>query len=280
MKDLVLAILSSSALTLFLRAFSDESGSRYGILLGNYIACTMLAFLTAGNRSAMFFLSAGTVILGILAGIFFLLGLLAIQAGIAENGAALTAAFSKLGMCVPLLFSVVFFQERLRFFSACGILLAILAILIVHHDPARKKSPAGKLLVLTLLANGIADSFAKLFEVFASPAEENGYLFLVFLTAAFLTFLLFLRERKTEGKPITPKAFFFGLLAGFPNYFSSLFLLHALNALPAVFVYPAFCVGAILTVLVLSVILFRERLNAFQTAGLFLVIPALILLYL
>ena len=280
MKDLLLAILSSSALTLFLKAFSKDSENRYGILLGNYIACTMLAFLTAREKSVMFVLSKEAVILGILAGIFFLLGLLAIQAGVIRNGAALTSAFSKLGMTVPLLLSVLLFHERLRLTAAAGILLAVGAIFVVYYDPAGKGGTAASLLLFTLLANGIADSFAKLFEVFCTPAEENGYLFLVFLTAAILTLLLFLRERKTNGKTALPKTFLFGMLAGIPNYFSSLFLLHALGSLPAVFVYPVFSVGAILTVMVLSILLFREHLNTYQKAGLFLVILALILLYL
>lgn len=277
MTDLVLAILCSSALALFLKAASFESGNRYGILLGNYISCFTLAFLTAENKSAMFSLSGITVLLAILGGVFFLLGLIAIQKSIPENGAALTSAFSKLGMIVSLFLSVVFFREKITLYSLLGIGISLLAILVVNHDP-NHRGDVPVLLLFTLAVNGIADSFARLFREFCPSAEENGFLFLLFLTAGILTFLLSRKEKRDTGKSVSARAFLLGILAGVPNYYSSLFLIRALITLPAVFVYPVFSVGSILTIMTLSALLFHERLSSFQKGGLFLVILALVFL--
>ena len=277
MKYLLFAILCSSALTLFLRAFSEDSGNRYGILLGNYIACCALAFCTSQNRASLFSLSIGTIALCLYGGIFYLLGILAIQSSLRENGSALTSAFSKLGMTVTLTVSAIFFHETLSALSVLGIFIALAAILVINHDPDQHgKVPA--LLLITFAANGLADLFAKLFEEFCSPSEENGALFLLFFIAGILTFILSVRERHQTGKAITKAAFLTGILAGIPNYCASLFMIRALNCLPAVFVYPVFSVGTILTVMTCGSFLFHEHLNGFQKIGLLLVILALIFL--
>ena len=62
------------------------------------------------------------------------------------------------------------------------------------------------------------------------------------------------------------------------DFFSSKFLLGALESLSAVIVYPVFSVGTILTVTLAGVLLFRERLEKRQWIGMLLILAALVLL--
>ena len=273
MTSLILAIFCSSALALILKA-ADSSGNRYGILLGNYIVCAAIALVSCRFRIV---LSPVTAVLSISGGVLFLFGLLAMQRSISENGAALTSAFSKLGMIVSLFISVVFFHETLRPLPLAGIILSIPAILIIHHGSDNAGTKFG-LLLLTMLGNGLADSMARFFQAFGSPEQETSYLFLLFFTAGILTLILAVREWKTTGNPITPRSLLYGAAAGIPNYYSSLFLLHALAALPAVLVYPIFSGGTILTVMTVSALVFHERIDRLQKTGLALILAALVLL--
>ena len=274
MISLLLAILCSSALALILKA-ADSEGNRYGILLGNYIVCAVIALLSCRFQIV---LSPITAALGITGGILFLFGLLAMQKSISVNGASLTSAFSKLGMTVSLFISVVFFHETLRPVPLAGIFLSILAIFIIHHGTNDTSGTKFSLLLLTLLGNGLADSMARVFQAFGSPEQEESYLFVLFATAGILTFILALREWHRTNAPVTPRSLLYGAMAGIPNYFSSLFLIHALAVLPAVIVYPVFSGGTILTVIIASVLLFQERIDRIQKAGLVLVLAALVLL--
>jgi drug/metabolite transporter (DMT)-like permease len=274
MTSLFLAILCSSSLALILKA-ADSTGNRYGILLGNYIICAVIALVSCRFRIV---LTPVTAALGILGGFLFLFGLLAMQESISVNGASLTAAFSKLGMIVSLLISVIFFHETLRPLPLAGILLAVPAIFIIHHGKRDTAGAKFSLLLLTLLGNGLADSMARFFQAFGSPTQEESYLFVLFFTAGILTLILAVREWNRTNAPIAPHSLLYGAIAGIPNYYSSLFLIHALAALPAVIVYPVFSVGTILTVTTISALLFHERIDRVQKAGLILILSSLVLL--
>ena len=110
---LLLAALSSAALTLVLKWFRDPKGSRYGILLGNYLTCMLIAFIQMPDKSRFYQASPSTFLLGGIGGFLFVAGLVTMQSSVRQNGATLTSAFSKLGMLIPLLMSFLFFGSSL-----------------------------------------------------------------------------------------------------------------------------------------------------------------------
>lgn len=280
---LLLAAASSAALTLVLKWFRDPQGNPYGLLLGNYLTCALIAFIQMPDRAHFFDISASTLLLGCIGGVLFVAGLVLMQRSIRESGATLTSAFSKLGMLVPLFVSLLFFGESPGWLQAAGILLAIAAILVLNRNGAAQPGktggrPALFLLLLTLLVCGSSEGMMKVFEQLGNPAEDTRYFFILFLTAALLTAFLAIIEKRKSGKALRPAELFMGILAGIPNYFSSYFLLKALLFLPAMLVYPAFSVGTILLVMGISALFFRERLDKRQGAGLLLILAALVLL--
>ena len=277
LRNLLLAVFCSSALTLMLKAADMEKENRYAILLGNYLICTILSWVCAPDHSGFFSLSLTAVLLALCGGVLFLLGLISISRSIAVNGAAMTASFAKLGMTVTILISVVFFQEQIRFFTWLGILCSISAVIVIYQ-PSERSVISLSLLLFTLLTNGLADAMAKFFSALCQPQEENGFLFLLFSTAGILTLFLAFREKRHTGKPVVSKTFLYGCLAGIPNFFSSFFLIHALKELPAVAAAPLFSVGTIAAVLLVSVFFFHERLTPAQGKGMILIAAALVLL--
>ena len=284
---LVLAALSSAVLTLVLRLFRDPKGNRYGLILGNYLTCMMIAFLQLPEKGQLLRISTSTWLMSLIGGFLFVAGLVLMQSSVARNGATLTSAFSKLGLIVPLLLSFVFFQEVPTWLQLLGLGLALGAILLIYEKNGEEaESPAAAdqsskqlgLLLITLLAVGSSESMAKIFARLGNQAENSCYFFYLFLTAACLTFLLSRLEKKKNGKPLRPRELAAGILAGIPNYFSSYFLLKALLSLPAALVYPVFSVGSLLLVMAAGVLLFREKLGRRQLWGLLLILGALVLL--
>ena len=67
-------------------------------------------------------------------------------------------------------------------------------------------------------------------------------------------------------------------MIGVPNFFSSRFLLGALGEIPAVVVYPTFCVATILLVTLTGVMVFKEKLKTKQWIALGIILAALVLL--
>jgi multidrug transporter EmrE-like cation transporter len=79
-------------------------------------------------------------------------------------------------------------------------------------------------------------------------------------------------------KSIGRKEVFYGFLVGIPNFYSSKFILRALEVLDGVIIYPSFSVGTLLVVTIAGIIFFHERLRKLQWIAVALIIVALVLL--
>ena len=282
---LVLAIVSSGSMALIMKAFQNEEGNRYGIILGNYLTCILVGFLMLPDKTQVLRTERMTLLCGGIGGILFVAGLVFMQSSIAANGAILTSAFSRLGLLVPLLISIVFYREKPGIFQILGLVLTAAAMRLIgaggEDDAAAKDSgQAGKplLLICVLFACGFADSMAKIFQNVGNREQDELYFFYIFLFAAILTGILLLREKYRNGKKVRSKDLLSGIAVGIPNYFASALLLQALRRIPAIIVYPSVSTGTILLVTLISAILFKERPGRRQWIGLGLILAALILL--
>ena len=278
---LLLSILSSAAVTLLLRLFSGRQGNRFALLPGNYLVCFGLAFFFLSDRRLVLQGSPVTLLCGGLGGFLFVGGLVCMQNSVKRSGAALTTAFAKLGLLVPLLISTVWFHERPGPLQLLGIGLALGAILILNNrreTTTASSAPALTLPLLTLFFAGASDGMAKVFERLGPRSEDALYFLYVFAVAAVLAGALILLEKRKTGQGLTLGDLLRGAAVGVPNYFSSFLLLKALSRLQAVVAFPAFSVGTILTVTVLGALLFGEKLDRRQLWGLGCILLALVLL--
>jgi multidrug transporter EmrE-like cation transporter len=100
------------------------------------------------------------------------------------------------------------------------------------------------------------------------------FLFFTFLFAFLICkdFVFFKHQRIGRNEII------YGCLIGVPNFYSSKFILSALNELEAVIVYPSFSVATILVVTLVGVLAFKERLTKLQWLALAIILAALVLL--
>ena len=274
---LILAILSSASLALGLRISEVFSENRYGILLGNYATCAVLAFLLMPEKQLF---PPGMIIpllAGVVNGILYFTTLVLMQRCIQENGAALTAAFARLGLVLPVTASMLFFREFPSLLQALGLILVVAAIWVLNSgDKRRRGRVSGGLLLALLLSGGMADGMSKVFEQIGERRYDGLFLFYTFLVALLLTLVLALREnrRSRMGKVEVIS----GILLGIPNYFSTSLLLAAVTRLPAYVVYPRFSVGTILVVSLVSVVILQDPMTRRQAAGCGMILAALALL--
>ena len=274
---LVLAVLSSSLISVSMRAFEGRCRHTMGMFVVNYLICMVLACLFAG-RIAFYSPQQGfhlALLLGCMAGVLFLVCFVLLQLNIQKNGVAMASTFMKLGVVISTLIAIVVFRESPRLTQGIGIILAILAILLIHTDSREtKKAVWGWLLPVLLICGGITDSMANVFDKVGDPAVKDYYLFYTF-GAAFVCalFMMFIRHEK-----IGKWEFISGVLVGIPNYFSTRFLLLSLGKVPAVIVYPAVSAGTIILVSLAGALLFRESLSRRKLTALFIICIALVLL--
>ena len=273
---LCLSILSSAAISLLMRISADRIRAKLSMLSVNYLICSLLGAAYAGfdllcpEVSGFSF----TVILGIVSGILFLGGFVLFQWNTAKNGVVLSSIFMKLGLLVPILFSVLVFHEVPTWTQIVGFCIAVVAIILINFKSENDGSRFHWQLLAMLLMCGGADAMAKVFEVMGPATLSNQYLYYTFTVALALCIALVIYNKERPGL----REFLFGAAIGIPNFFSSKFLLLSLTDLPAVVVFPSFSIATMLITTLVGVVFFKERLLKLQWLALLAIIVALFLL--
>ncbi len=273
---LILAIASSAAISVLMRSSSDKITANLSMLATNYFVCSLLGAVHGSFDLVLPQVSGFslTVWLGLLSGVLYLTSLVLFQTNTRKNGIVLSSVFMKLGLLVPFVASVLFFQETPTFPQIAGFCIAVFAIVLMNLKKNSAGNSFGFGLIVMLLLSGGADVMAKVFDVFGPETLSALYLFYTFATAFALCMALVVYKKERPGF----REFLYGTLIGIPNFYSARFLLGALTKLPAVVVYPSFSVATMLIVTLTGVAVFRERLSKVQWIALAAIIAALILL--
>ena len=275
---LLAAIASSAMVSLCMRASERSVHDTMAMFTANYAVCFAISRFYMGN-TRLFALADGmgtAVGLGLASGFLYLASFILLQRSIHYNGVVLSSASMKLGaVLIPVLVAVLVFQERLRWPQLWGSVLAVLAILLINigKGDVRQGGKKGLLLVL-LTANGLTDTMANIYQKTGTEALKDHYLCYTFLAALLLAFGAALWKRD----PARRADIGWGLLIGIPNYYSARFILLALEQVPAVVVYPVYSVGTIITITLVGLAVFHERLGRQKAAALGLILAALALL--
>lgn len=270
---LVLGFVSSALVSIIMRLSGTKVKHNIGMLVMNYLMCTLLAL----GETKLWQMGPSlhiTAALGVVNGMFYLVSFVLLQRSVRQNGVVLSATFMKLGLLVSILVSVLFFREIPSWTQGIGFAIALAAIVLINY---RKEAGTGKFnmgLLWLLLCGGMADAMSKIYEEIGWAELSPNFLFFTFATALPFCFLLMTLKGQRVGK----WECIYGLLIGIPNFYSSKFLLRALETVPAVVAYPVYSVAAILIVTMTGVIVFRERLKNHQWLALVLILAALVLL--
>ena len=274
---LLLAICSSAMVSILMRLSESKIRNNTGMLCMNYLMCILLGW---GYAGADWFPGVQgldrAVTLGCLNGVLYLASFVLLQINVRKNGVVLSSTFMKLGLLVTMAVSVCFFGEMPGPVQAAGFFLAVAAIVLINYRSGNRNGAGSAwLLVALLVGGGMADAMSKIFEELGNPALADHFLLYTFAVAFLCCVCL-----NTGGKKGWPGKWeiLFGLSIGIPNFFSSKFLLRALEDIAAVIVYPVYSVAGILLVTMAGVIFFKERLTKRQWLALGLILAALVLL--
>jgi drug/metabolite transporter (DMT)-like permease len=288
--SLILATFFSASIALLFKYSAMHHLNQRLITVTNYATATFIsAFLIIQNQNE----NLGTTQLlmtcaiGFATGVFFLLSFSIYQKSVKQNGASISGMFAKLGILIPMIISIVIWNEIPSYVQTLGIVVAMTAIVIANMSSKKEqmilqervvKEGSGRLMMLLglFMVGGFAEFLNKIFQRLVSLDYKPIFLFVVFVTAFLLSLILYL---KSEHKPQKKgHSLLVGSLIGIPNLFASFFLLNALDVFPAAIVFPAYSAGSILLISVLSVILFKETLYKKDVAAIGLTMVSLVLL--
>ncbi len=273
---LLLAIASSTMVSVFSRMSTGRARNRNVMVAFNYLACSVTGF--ALMRTLDVFPAAQgmdvAIWMAVIGGAMYLCGFQLLQWNIGKNGVVLPATFQKLGVLVPTVCALVIFREKPTVPQVIGFVIAIAAIFMIRGGDSGQKQGSTLGLIALLIMGGSVDALGKFYAEWGNPEIKNHYLFYVFFCAFVYAAALCVITRQ---KPTLWDAVF-GVLVGVPNYLCSRFLLLSLADVPAVVAYPTFSVGTIVCVTLIGCICFKERLSRRQIVAMGVILAALALL--
>ncbi|MBN1968463.1 MAG: EamA family transporter [Candidatus Delongbacteria bacterium] len=292
---LFLAILMSAMVSLVLKYSETRQLKRYVVTSINYIVASIASLIMLINQkesiSYLFYKESVngeisgtfifTIVLGVVSGLLYFLGFILIQQSIKKNGVSITGAFSKLGIFIPVLFSIIFWNEVPDLLKLFGILLSFISVFVINYNKENKVSSLKNfniLLILVLLVVGTGDFTNKIFEKYANLEYKNLYLFILFFTALLISAYYSLKDFLKERYRLTFVTILTGIFVGLPNLFTSYFLIESFKDLNTGIAYSIFSSGTILLITTGGIVLFKEKPKKNEIIALGIIILALVTL--
>ncbi|WP_022666708.1 hypothetical protein [Desulfospira joergensenii] len=282
MIHLFLSIACSTSILILFKVLERRKIRLLLPIMINYMTAAGLGLILNQGRGitapagipSWFFMSALTGML--LIGLFFIIGLSTQKAGI-----AVTTIATKMSVVIPMLFSILYFQEGFTPLKCFGIVMGMTALaLIVVKTPDKKADRRYLFLPLVLFTGaGLLDALLKLVQqnylLDGDPAAFTGTSFFF----AFVTGLGICLVQKVPPKIFfKPEILLSGLVLGSVNFGSIYFLIRTLDRglFDASILFGLNSIGIVCLSIFLAALLFRERLSGTNWTGVALAVLAIL----
>ena len=260
----LLTIFSSLTIALILKFNETRSGNRLALAGANYVVASLLGF-GMGDFDSLITLQ--WVAFAALLGGGFVAGFLLLMKSIRATGLAITGSVARTATIGPVLLSIIFYSEHSNLLQIIGIACGVSAFLLLGLSQRQQSfvesSQISKVLLLTLLflVMTFNDFGMKIAEV--NKVDISRLFFVLFGTAGMICWSLIgvRRMKKKDWQQITRRDLLLGGVLGIPNYFSSWFLIRALQDVPASIVFPTVSAGGVIAVTLAAVLLWHEELS-------------------
>jgi len=277
MLPLFLTILCSTSIALILKHSDTKQGEPIVLLAGNYLTASVIGLLLMLLKDTSY--SIETFVFGAILGLLFVASFFAFAKAVSAAGTALATISSRLSVIIPIVFSIIFFDEHPSTLKLFGFLFTAITFVFFYFsllNQNNSSSEKGKyfLLLFVLISIGINDFSMKVFKDTRPETDEPFFVFIIFFFA-FIYSSLFILLKKIR---IDKTTFITGVGLGVPNVLSTIFLLAALSQLPAIFVYPSINIGIILFTAIGAYALWREGMNKSGIVALISGVIAILLL--
>ncbi len=280
---LVLNIILLSGFGLFLKHAKNNQQRLNPIGFVNYLAAFCISVWALSLKQDFAF-SKLTLALGVTNGVTYAIGFELFTIGIRLSGVVITVAIVRLSIVIPILVSMLFWQEIPNLWQSIGLLLTFLAIPLLSQrekEPIDKWTPSrpeisqglGFAVVITiLLVTGISRLTMKAFNEMCPIDEKSFYMTLLFGVCTVVYLGVCLHQR------VWPNWWeaFYGVLIGACNVGGSWALLVALDKVSALIAFPMSSSGGVLFTMFVGMVFLRERLSRTSLIGALLAMIALI----
>ncbi len=283
---LLLSILASTITVSFFKIFERVGVNTLQGIIFNYITCAILGNVFTSETPVILtnFHQQDWFPYTLLLGFLFITIFFAIGQTSQKMGVSVSMVSAKLSVVMPIVFALLFFNENLTIYQIIGIVLSLLAVYFIsrkHNDGSTKSKYLWLLPAIVFIGSGIIDTTLNSIQKQFIPAVSEAYIITTVFSIAFVLgviYLSFLVVFKNE--KILFKNVYWGILLGFPNYFSMLFLVKTLSYFPnaSATIFPVNNIGIVAVSTLVSVLFFKEKLNTKNIIGLILSLVSIVMI--
>ena len=289
---LVLSTLMSTGKAIFCKAIGTEGGSKKEKALLNFKAF-VVAFLAAllvtiKDIGRLFDISAFSFTLSIFFGLSIALTQIFQSKALGQGPASTVTLIYACGFLIPIFYGIFFWDESVSVFQWLGIALLLfsLTLCLLKKEKYRKFSSWIPFAVAAMLGSGSSAIFQKTHQCSDFSSEISFYLvFCLFFSSVFtgVAYLVTKEEKNAKKEAVDKKHAFFksfiipaclGICVGLLNFLNLILS----GNLPSVILFPIYNVGSMLLVILLSAIIYKDKMTALQKVGFFLGIAAILII--
>lgn len=186
----------------------------------------------------------------------------------------------RLSAVIVVIFSILFFKDRPSLYQVAGIALAMVVIVILTREFSEKKSSYGSIKVgflcvsISLLAGSVASISSKFAAI---HTNRLAFIAVSYITSTFFAFGLRNRLQTEEANRNPKDALIVGFTMGLINFAGYYSFLKALSTGPLSIIASITGMHFVIAI-ILSALIYRERLTATRMLGISLTIVSIILL--
>jgi len=273
---LLLSIAFSTFINLIFRWFKDFNVNKFQAIIVNYVVCFIIGFSLSTHQDIMSYVHEQWFIYCILLGFLFIAIFFSMALTTEKLGISVTAVSGKMSVVIPILFAYFFAKEDITLLFVIGLILSILSIYFItvkkelHIDKRYLILP-----VIVFLGGGMIDTSLKVLQqAYSEDIPLSTISYSIFLGAFIAGTSIYLVKEKANFSSWEWKSVKAGVALGVPNYFSIFFLLSAIEgfSVKSAFVFGVNNVGVVLVSTLLSVLIFKEKLEPKNQWGLMLAV--------
>ena len=287
MEWLILSVLASTGLLVIFELTQKQGAKLFPVIIVNYLVCAICGNALLGplhifqsstitHPAFYYMLFMGFMFIGT----FFLMGTATARAGSSKASVA-----SKMSVIVPVSASIILLNQPTSTLQIIGILIGLLCVYFITKQS--KKNPSlepnhALILLFVFIGSGLVDTGLNMLSHFFDKAHSNSPVFIatfIFTIAFILGLSAYIVLMRGKYK-LSVKELLFGILLGLVNFFSLYCVFKALQSFQGHTAYYWMLnnIGVVLLSTLVSVLVFKRKLDNYNYIGLGLAIFAIVLL--
>ncbi|MFN3952310.1 MAG: EamA/RhaT family transporter [Thermaurantimonas sp.] len=278
-----LSILCSVLIFLLFNIFPRYRIHTFRAITTNYLVAFLLGIVSGGGeqpmRSAFPFLPWAVLI-----GLLFI-SLFGLMARVTQDyGVSAVSVAVKMSLAIPVLFSLVYFDEHLNKVNILGIGLAFPALFlsIAGKQDVHGSIRFGWMPVVLFVGSGLLDSLLKYVQQVHLSEQVTALFTALCFGSAFVfgVVSLVVRWVMKRDKIMDFRSVVAGILLGIPNFGSIYFLVRALQipGMDGSRAFPINNMGIVILSALVSIFVFREKFSSSKTWSVFLALVSILLM--